>query len=389
MLRKPWLTWGAGEEFYSDAIVLSRCEDRVLTLYKNVSWRLFSRPLVEKGVVWFNRNPFCTVRTRFYHDASTHDRFYDPRVVEHDSHWGSCKISAELSDLWLKSAGFVSDSSHSRSLCEKLLSSTWLETKSPTDLVPVSRRRQTTKKTKWAAKACHNHSVWMPSCRELKSKLQLSRSWGTDLHTAVSNRSSACSKATFKRLRLVHMFTLSSNLWKSSRANWMSSRWKVQNWQSFHRRLTFQVKNIGEEKRVRVIRRFVRRKLAKRNSTWKTTDSLVKLHFPACQIVKCIAWTMIPCRCLNWQAARGLSLWRETRLFDVCLSQQQLRPTHLQFLANWLVPSWQEQIPFWACSGKFKRRIRQKPYVNLQRRIKALDRQGTRQTTSPRVVRLQ
>ncbi len=42
----------------------------------------FARPLVEKRVVWLNRNPFCKVRTHFYHDATTHDWWCDLRVVE-------------------------------------------------------------------------------------------------------------------------------------------------------------------------------------------------------------------------------------------------------------------------------------------------------------------
>ncbi len=42
----------------------------------------FWRPLVEKGVVWLNRNHFCKVRTHFYHDAIKHERFCDRGVVE-------------------------------------------------------------------------------------------------------------------------------------------------------------------------------------------------------------------------------------------------------------------------------------------------------------------
>ncbi len=42
----------------------------------------FSGSLVEKGVLWLNRNPFWKVRTHFYYDASTYDRYCDRRVVE-------------------------------------------------------------------------------------------------------------------------------------------------------------------------------------------------------------------------------------------------------------------------------------------------------------------
>ncbi len=54
----------------------SHCRKMVL-----VKTHDFSRPLVEKGVVRLNRNPYDKVRTHFYHDASTHDWFCDRRVV--------------------------------------------------------------------------------------------------------------------------------------------------------------------------------------------------------------------------------------------------------------------------------------------------------------------
>ncbi len=50
------------------------------------SHNVFSRYLIEKGVVWLNRNPFCAVRTHFYH-ASTNDRFCERRVVEWVCSW--------------------------------------------------------------------------------------------------------------------------------------------------------------------------------------------------------------------------------------------------------------------------------------------------------------
>ena len=55
-------------------------EVRVLTLHKNVSclFQTFGR---ERSCV-IEQEPFCGVRTHFYHDASSYDMFRDRRVVE-------------------------------------------------------------------------------------------------------------------------------------------------------------------------------------------------------------------------------------------------------------------------------------------------------------------
>ena len=41
-----------------------------------------SRPKVSKSHCVISQEPFCGVRTHFYHDASSYDMFRDRRVVE-------------------------------------------------------------------------------------------------------------------------------------------------------------------------------------------------------------------------------------------------------------------------------------------------------------------
>ncbi len=70
----------------------------------------FSRPLVDKRVVWFNRNHFCEMRTHSFHNASTCDRFCDRLFVFQETRRDSCLFSLLLSTdllVWFVSREIV------------------------------------------------------------------------------------------------------------------------------------------------------------------------------------------------------------------------------------------------------------------------------------------
>ena len=77
-------------------------DDRVLTLHKNGSCeitQLLSRPKVSKSHCVIEQEPFCGVRTHFYHDASSYGMFRDRRVVE------VCHVLSQLFPIEFKRRG--------------------------------------------------------------------------------------------------------------------------------------------------------------------------------------------------------------------------------------------------------------------------------------------